>query len=122
ASVRDIYDRVVCAERPGVFVEVRQPISSQKDTRLERFIEAGGVVDDRLRDLFEHSAYFGDQLLRYPDLVDEIGKSFDVREEAADSATLRRFYRRQMLRIQSESMQGAEIFETLGKLRSSPIP
>jgi glutamate-ammonia-ligase adenylyltransferase len=115
ASVREIYDRVVRADRPGVATEVSQAVSTPRDTRLERFIEAGGVATDRVRDLFEHSAYFGDQLLRYPDLVDEIGKTFDSREEAGDSAALRRFYRRQMLRIQGESMQGAEIFETLGK-------
>jgi glutamate-ammonia-ligase adenylyltransferase len=116
AAVREIYDRVVRAERPGVAVEVREAVqATAKDSRLERFVEAGGFVDERARDLFEHSAYFGDQLLRYPDLVREIGRPFDMAEEAGDGAALRRFYRTQMLRIQSESMRGAEIFETLGK-------
>jgi len=127
AAVREIYDRVVCADRPGVGMEVRAAAAAPKDTRLERFVEAGGVVDERVRDLFGHSAYFGDQLLRYPELVQEIGKPFELEkkaptnlgmagwkasatargeEEAEDSAALRRFYRTQMLRIQSESMAG----------------
>jgi glutamate-ammonia-ligase adenylyltransferase len=116
AAVREIYDRVVCAERPRVAVEQRTTAPAPRDSRLERFLEAGGVMDDRVRDLFENSVYFGDQLLRYPELVEEIGRPFELSgDEIADSTALRRFYRTQMLRIQSESMGGAEIFGTLGK-------
>ena len=116
AAVREIYDRVVCSERPAMVTEPGHTATIDKESRLERFVESGGIATDRVRDLFEHSAYFGDQLLRYPELVEEIGKPFDVASAApADSAALRRFYRSQMLRIQSESLQGAEIFDTLGK-------
>jgi glutamate-ammonia-ligase adenylyltransferase len=118
AAVREIYDRVVRADKPGVPAEVRPAAATPRVSRLERFVEAGGVVDERVRDLFEHSAYFGDQLLRYPELVAEIGRPFEVMnlgEEAGDTAALRKVYRTQMLRIQSESMSGAEIFSTLGK-------
>ena len=68
-------------------------------------------------DIFEHSAHFADQLLRYPELLEEIGQPAHLEGGALqDGAALRRFYRRQMLRIQCESMLGrAPIFETLGK-------
>jgi glutamate-ammonia-ligase adenylyltransferase len=77
------------------------------DSRL-----AAGVLD-----IFEHSHYFGDDLLRYPDLLAEIGQPFDPdASPLADGASLRRFYRRQMLRIQSESiLSPAPIFGTLRK-------
>ena len=50
-----------------------------------------------------------------PELLEEIGQPFEMpREESGDSTSLRRLYQRQMLRIQSESLRGAPIFETLG--------
>lgn len=72
---------------------------------------AGGVLD-----LFEHSTYFADNLLRYPELLDEIEQSFCLEGgRLEDGAALRRMYRRQMLRIQSESiLRRAPIFATLG--------
>jgi glutamate-ammonia-ligase adenylyltransferase len=68
-------------------------------------------------DIFEHSPYFGDQLLRDPELMDELGRPFEAAEgRLNDSADLRRFYRRQMLRIQGESiLEAAPIFATLEK-------
>ena len=68
-------------------------------------------------DIFEHSAHFADQLLRYPELLEDIGDPFQLEGgPLQDGAALRRFYRRQMLRIQCESMLGrAPIFDTLGK-------
>ena len=66
-------------------------------------------------DIFEHSPHFADELLRYPELLEEIGRPFDnQREPLEDGAGLRRFYRRQMLRIQSGSLlEWAPIFSTL---------
>ncbi len=95
--------------------------------RFDHFLEDAVASPERLAlleaspagvlDLFEHSAHFADQLLRYPDLLAEIGEPFQLEGgELADGATLRRFYRRQMLRIQCESMLRREpIFTTLGK-------
>jgi len=98
--------------------------------RFEHFLEKAQTrsdVLDRLNgdarlaaraiDIFEHSAYFADDLLRYPELLDEIGEPFQLEGgPLADGAALRRFYRRQMLRIQSASMLDAEpIFDTLSK-------
>jgi [glutamine synthetase] adenylyltransferase / [glutamine synthetase]-adenylyl-L-tyrosine phosphorylase len=73
---------------------------------------AAGVLD-----IFEYSAHFADDLLRFPELLDEIGRvaCFDG-EPLEDSGALRRFYRRQMVRIQSESLlEAAPIFATLKK-------
>ncbi len=68
-------------------------------------------------DIFEHSAHFADQILRYPELLAEIDEPFQLEGgPLQDGAALRRYYRRQMLRIQCESMLGrAPIFETLGQ-------
>ena len=75
-----------------------------------------------LLDIFEHSPHFADELLRYPELLEEIGRPFDNQGEPLDDgAALRRFYRRQMLRIQSDSLlEWAPIFSTLGRLRCWP--
>jgi len=56
------------------------------------------------RVLFEHSSYFADQLLRYPEMLDEISEPFQLEGgELSDAVTLRRFYRRQMLRIRARA-------------------
>ena len=95
--------------------------------RFEHFLEEAVASPDLLArleaapdgvlDIFEHSAHFADQFLRYPELLEEIGEPFQLEGgPLQDGAALRRFYRRQMLRIQCESMLGhAPIFETLGK-------
>jgi glutamate-ammonia-ligase adenylyltransferase len=91
---------------------------------LERAIESPGGLerlesDARLAaavlDIFKHSGHFGDQLLRYPELLDEIGQPVQIEGGTLeDAAALRRFYRGQMLRIQGESiLQSAPIFHTL---------
>ena len=96
--------------------------------RLEHFLERAIESPDGLGrlesdaklaaavlDIFKHSGYFGDQLLRYPELLDEIGEPVRMESGALeDAAALRRFYRSQMLRIQCESiLQAAPIFHTL---------
>ena len=98
--------------------------------RFEHFLEkafANPAVLDRLDsdgklaagvlDIFEHSPYFADDLLRQPELLDEIGApSLEEPEQLDEGGALRRFYRRQMLRIQSESvLSRAHIFATLRK-------
>ena len=77
--------------------------------------------DDKLAaavlDLFEYSPYFADELLRQPELLDDIeAPPLTAAEPLEDGGALRRFYRRQMLRIQSESiLERAPIFATLSK-------
>lgn len=75
-------------------------------------------------DLFEHSPYFAEQLIRNPELLDEVGRasapagagpSFPYQGLFADPTELRRFFRREMLRIQCESIcLHSPIFHTLG--------
>ena len=70
-----------------------------------------GVVD-----IFEHSNYFGDQLLRHPELLGEVQAAGYVlpEEPLEDLPALRRFFRRQMLRIECDSIARATpIFTTL---------
>ena len=98
--------------------------------RFEHFLEKTVVQPDLLDrlntdgrlaagvlDIFEHSPFFADELLRHPDLLEEIGEPFQFEGGPLnDGAALRRYYRRQMIRIQSESiLQPAEIFSTLRK-------
>ena len=142
SAVKEIYDRVVLARRTepapmATLVERGAPrLAAAVDAadlhrgraRFERFLEqATPQAVQRLEenpgfaaaaiDLFEHSGYFADQLLRYPELLDEVGEPFQLEGgELRDAVALRRFYRRQMLRIQSESMlEHAPVFSTLGK-------
>jgi [glutamine synthetase] adenylyltransferase / [glutamine synthetase]-adenylyl-L-tyrosine phosphorylase len=95
--------------------------------RFEHFLEkafANPELLDRLNaspdlarkaiDIFEHSPYFADDLLRYPELLDEVGEPFQLESLIGDPSALRRFYRRQMLRIQSGSiLDSPPIFATL---------
>ena len=78
-------------------------------------LDADAVLVERAVDIFEHSQYFGDQLLRHPELLAELDAATSPREEAIeDSASLRSYFRREMFRIQSDSLLGpAPIFETL---------
>jgi glutamate-ammonia-ligase adenylyltransferase len=61
-------------------------------------------------DMFEHSQYFSDQLIRHPDLLEELARACESPEFRLDAESpeeaesLRRFYLRQMLRIQCQSV------------------
>ena len=164
SGVREIYERVIYAQKP-VYYMLPPPSSPWEEdhgpasppTSLTRFLderapqlaetlagsdlrrgqerfqhflerafaapeilarmEADHQLAEGALDLFEHSPYFADALLRDPEMLAEIGRDPDFDEEALDTATaLRRFYRRQMLRIQSRSvLNGAPIFETLAQ-------
>jgi glutamate-ammonia-ligase adenylyltransferase len=112
-AVREIYDRVVCPASPPEPVEMVAP-QRREFHRFERFLEKAGSAPEGVQEIFELSGYFGDELLRDPELAGEIGRPFAL--EGGQVGDLRRFYRRQMLRIQSESiLGGAPIFETLSK-------
>jgi glutamate-ammonia-ligase adenylyltransferase len=107
-------------------------------------VEPRPQLIDLAADLFEHSPYFAEALIRNPEEIHELLEvaAFTPSEQQASlfaidpslrrrdhpelehlirtrapltdkTAWLRRFYRRQMLRIQSESLCGAPIFSTL---------
>ena len=103
------------------------------DGRLEFFIEKLVQLPEQLDaldenaelractlDVFNHSRYFSDQLIRYPELLDELKQACGDRqgrsgfEAPADPAGLRRYFREQMTRIQADSIyHRAPIFKTL---------
>ena len=164
AAVREVYDRVVHAQKPMYYTIPPAPAAAEEEgepqapadnlarlleqrapqlaeavasaglrrgiERFQHFLEksvAGADLQSRLEsdpklaagvlDIFEHSFHFADDLLRYPELLDEIGQPFQLEGESLEEAeSVRRFYRRQMLRIQGESLlQASPIFATLGK-------
>ncbi|HEY7335780.1 MAG TPA: glutamine-synthetase adenylyltransferase [Bryobacteraceae bacterium] len=72
----------------------------------------------RTMDLFEHSPYFAEEFIRMPELVDDVLRSSIplIEDEPAprEMTALRRWFRREMVRIQAESVcRGQPIFETL---------
>lgn len=83
------------------------------------------VLCGYLADLFEHSVYFGEQLLSHPGLLEELRAlrerpGTDARvhtvQSLHDANDLRRFFRREMFRIQAESIcLGVPVFETLAR-------
>jgi len=103
------------------------------DARLEYLIEKLITVpeyldsldhDAELRsctlDVFNHSRYFADQLVRYPELLHEIAQACGDKQgrlgfhAPEDMAELRRYFREQMTRIQADSIyHRAPIFKTL---------
>ena len=107
--------------------------TSPHDGRLEYLLEKLIAVpeyldalenDPELRcctlDVFNQSRYFADQLVRYPELLDEIRAACGDRQGRSgfiaphDMAGLRRYFREQMTRIQADSIyHRAPIFKTL---------
>jgi glutamate-ammonia-ligase adenylyltransferase len=99
-------------ERPphSRFEHFRERADQASMARLET--DAGLASD--VNDLFEHSPHFAEELIRTPDLIEEIGRPPSPQGPPRDPAELRRWYRRQMLRIQSASICRSEpIFDTL---------
>ncbi len=143
AAVRETYERVVHAQKPMYYTPetealdrdesphgdaagdmVRSSAARRQSERLEHLyetpearerLEQDRELAPQVADLFEHSPYFADNLLRYPELLDEIGEPFQLEGGPLENgAELRRFYRRQMLRIQSASiLHRAPIFRSL---------
>jgi glutamate-ammonia-ligase adenylyltransferase len=86
---------------------------SADELRLERLNEDGALTA-RLLDLFEQSPYFGEELIRTPELIDVISDQPAEGGLPNDARELRRWYRREMLRIQTASIcESQPIFETL---------
>ncbi len=71
-------------------------------------------------DLFEHSPYFAEELIRVPELVDDVSRS-NIPLSAddpppAELPELRRWFRREMVRIQADSIcRSRPVFDTLAR-------
>lgn len=87
------------------------------------------VLTGYLLDIFENSPYFSDQMMRFPELLQELkrmreapGHDATIAEVEAleDANDLRRFFRREMFRIQAESVcLRTPVFTTL--IRTSAL-
>jgi glutamate-ammonia-ligase adenylyltransferase len=91
---------------------------SAEPGRLEQ-LDANPDFAARTLDFFEHSPYFAEELIRTPELVDEIALCGDASATTASPPSmidLRRWYRREMLRIQAASVCYSQpIFDTLAR-------
>ncbi len=92
---------------------------SHDPARLGRLDSDPGLAATTL-DLFEHSPYFGEELIRAPELLDDVAEAHSplLEEEPVpgDAAGLRHRYRREMVRIQVESIcRSQPIFDTLAR-------
>ncbi len=139
-------DAPVRSDFPSVnlsrFLELRAPafwqlISGGAVTRsqdsFESFLEKAvantewlALLDSRpdvarcVIDLFEHSQYFADQLVRHPSLLWEVAQACGEKQGRTgftaprDAGELRRYFRQQMVRIQADSVyHGVSVFRTL---------
>ncbi|MDP9053077.1 MAG: glutamine-synthetase adenylyltransferase, partial [Acidobacteriota bacterium] len=88
-------------------------------SRLDMFEEDTELARCTI-DLFEHSQYFADQLVSHPELIEEVRAACGDRQGRTgfhaprDPDALRRFFRQQMVRIQSDSVyRFVSVFRTL---------
>ena len=90
---------------------------SPDTARLER-LNAEPELASTALDLFEHSPYFAEELIRKPESMDELARMSIplIQDEPPphDATELRRWFRRAILRIEAESIcRSHPIFETL---------
>ena len=90
---------------------------SSDTARLER-LNAEPELASTALDLFEHSPYFAEELIRKPESMDELARMSIplIHDEPPphDATELRRWFRRAILRIEAESIcRSHPIFETL---------
>ena len=87
--------------------------------RLER-LNADPELARHTLDLFEHSPYFAEEFIRNPALLDEVSRAaiplYADEPAPLDMPGLRLWFRREMLRIQTDSVcRSFPIFETLAR-------
>jgi [glutamine synthetase] adenylyltransferase / [glutamine synthetase]-adenylyl-L-tyrosine phosphorylase len=89
------------------------------DSRWLALLNSNPLVARSTLDIFENSPYFAEELVRQPELIEELGRPREDSPALAamgldDISDLRRFFRREMFRIQAASMcQRVPVFETL---------
>ncbi|MEK7406787.1 MAG: glutamine-synthetase adenylyltransferase, partial [Acidobacteriota bacterium] len=87
-------------------------------------LDSDSVLSGYVLDLFEHSPYYAEELIRTPELLVELERMreepeakpayADLLQGLDDPGEVRRFFRREMFRLQSESIcLAAPIFPTL---------
>jgi len=111
--------RVGLRRGAGAFEHFLEKIA--QDPKWIALLDSNGTVAARTLDIFEHSPYFAEELIRLPELMEELGRLPETAgsylAEAAeydDISGLRRFFRREMFRIQTASIcSRVPVFETL---------
>lgn len=89
------------------------------ESRLLTLLDSDPQVARFTLDIFEHSPYFSEELVRVPELIEEFCQLPISPEDShpghfEDISELRRYFRREMFRIQAASMcQRVPVFETL---------
>lgn len=89
------------------------------ESRLLTLLDSDPRVARFTLDIFEHSPYFSEELVRVPELIEEfcqlpISPEHSHPGHFDDISDLRRYFRREMFRIQAASMcQRVPVFETL---------
>jgi glutamate-ammonia-ligase adenylyltransferase len=109
----------------GVIVRSQESMESFLDKLLERpellrLLNNNDELAKCTVDLFEHSQYFADQLVRHPELLCEVEEACGTKQgrkgfvAPREASELRRFFREQMVRIQSDSVYHCvPVFRTL---------
>jgi [glutamine synthetase] adenylyltransferase / [glutamine synthetase]-adenylyl-L-tyrosine phosphorylase len=86
------------------------------DSRLLALLDSDPQLARFTLDIFEHSPYFAEELVRVPHLIEEFSLVEDPKAALNfdNISDLRRYFRREMFRIQAASMcQRVPVFETL---------
>jgi [glutamine synthetase] adenylyltransferase / [glutamine synthetase]-adenylyl-L-tyrosine phosphorylase len=129
--------RFLDQKAPGLAALIARRTTGRSARNLEHFLEralsntewmnlldSDPLVSGCLLDLFDHSAYFAEQFIRFPELLEElpeVARALEAKRDysalAADlqePPDLRRFFRREMARLQCGSVcLRVPIFDTL---------
>ncbi len=103
----------------GAFEHFLEKIA--QDPKWIALLDSNATVGAQTLDIFERSPYFAEELIRTPELMEELSRLPEITAssmaEAAhydDISELRRFFRREMFRIQTASIcLRVPVFETL---------
>jgi [glutamine synthetase] adenylyltransferase / [glutamine synthetase]-adenylyl-L-tyrosine phosphorylase len=85
-------------------------------------LDSNAAVARFTLEIFEHSPYFAEELIRMPDLIEELDRLPDTKDNSyaaavsqfSDVSQLRRYFRREMFRIQAASLcLRVPVFDTL---------
>ena len=103
----------------GAFEHFLEKIA--QDPKWIALLDSNATVGAQTLDIFERSPYFAEELIRMPELMEEFSRLPEIdasfMAEAAhydDISELRRFFRREMFRIQTASIcLRVPVFETL---------
>jgi glutamate-ammonia-ligase adenylyltransferase len=118
-ELADTLARVGLRRGVGAFEHFLEKIV--QDPKWISLLDSNAAVAAKSLDIFEHSPYLAEELIRMPELMDELsrlpataGTYLAEAAEFDDISELRRFFRREMFRIQTASIcSRVPVFETL---------